>query len=229
MSEAQNGSAELGDVDEGTFLRFSQWAYEALYVTADHSPVDTWESEATPFENYPEAVPVTTPPRKKLKGKQKSSNYSKNVPETPRLATSFAQHSLKEAFILLKYVVPGSVDNSAPLKANRGQAENFTEVFLCHARLYVFAEKYDIQPLKALAINQLNGTLALFTLYNKCIGDIVSLVRYAYLNTANLDDGAEQLRVMLMQYIGTEMEILIKADEFTKLLEEERGSLLQDF
>lgn len=83
-------------------------------------------------------------------------------------------------------------------------------------------------PLKALAIHQLHGTLALLTLYPERIGDIVQLLRYSYANTTDSEDWSEDLRIMLMHYVGMEMDSLMKADEFRKLLEE-RGTLLHDF
>ena len=35
MSEAQEGFAEIKDVDEGTFVRFIQWAFSGDYEAAD--------------------------------------------------------------------------------------------------------------------------------------------------------------------------------------------------
>ena len=35
MSEAQQGYAELQDVDKGTFIRFMEWAYSGIYVAAE--------------------------------------------------------------------------------------------------------------------------------------------------------------------------------------------------
>ena len=40
-------------------------------------------------------------------------------------------------------------------RKNRESCEDYTQVFLCHARLYVFADKYDIDPLRALSVHKL--------------------------------------------------------------------------
>lgn len=61
--------------------------------------------------------------------------------------------------------------------------EDYTEVFLCHARLYVFAEKYDIEPLRKLSKQKIHQTLIGFHLYTERVGDIVVLLRYVYANT----------------------------------------------
>ena len=42
---------------------------------------------------------------------------------------------------------------------NREPCENYTEVFLCHARLYAFTDEYDIAPLKCLSVHKLHQTL----------------------------------------------------------------------
>ena len=138
------------------------------------------------------------------------------------------KYALKEAFIKLKYPLPETTQSPTPPSVNRAPAEDYTEVFISHARIYVFAEKYDVQPLKALAIHQLHATLTVFGLWRERIGDIVALLRYSYANTVDLEDGNEDLRMMLMHYVESKMDALIKADEFTELLEE-RESLLRDF
>ncbi|CAF9930212.1 MAG: hypothetical protein ALECFALPRED_004550 [Alectoria fallacina] len=79
--------------------------------------------------------------------------------------------------------------------------ENYTEVFLSHARLYVFAEKYDIQPLKKLSRQKLQHTLAIYTLYPERVGDITTLLKW------------DCIRTMLAHYVGTEMDTLVKYGE----------------
>ena len=137
---------------------------------------------------------------------------------------------LKESFIGLRFATSATTHPPPPPpRSNRDSSEDYTEVFLSHARLYVFAEKYDIQPLKALAIQQLHQTLGIYTLYLERAGDIIELLRYVHANTADVDGGAEALRALLVYYIGLEMDILVKAPEFKELLLEDGGALLGDF
>lgn len=75
--------------------------------------------------------------------------------------------------------------------------EDYTDVFLSHACLCVFAEKYDIQPLKKLSCQKLQYTLADFTLYLERVGDIAILLKYVYANTSETKDGNEDIRTML--------------------------------
>jgi hypothetical protein len=51
------------------------------------------------------------------------------------------------------------------VRQNSSPTEDYTTVFLGHAQLYVFAEKWSIEDLKTLALFKLHKTLILFTLY----------------------------------------------------------------
>ena len=113
-------------------------------------------------------------------------------------------------------------------RANSAPSEDYTGVFLSHARVYVFAEEFDIQPLKRLVLKILHQTLAIFTLWPECVGDIVTLTRFVYDKTSEPVNGAEPMRSMLKQYIGCEMDVLVEAVDFRDFLEENR-ELLNDF
>ena len=285
MSEAQKGFAILEDVDEGTFARFTRWAYNGYYSAATYSVAreshmassmsylsEDGESKAEQREDVVEVLaepssarplwtfptetddePATEPAQEPVapafiegwdlaagcsrKGKKKgksSAFQSCAVDEDTRTTSSWQQRSpkttLKESFIELKFAVLETHLPAPPPRSNGDSSEDYTEVFLSHARLYVFAEKYDIQPLKALAIQQLHQTLAIYTLYPERVGDIVELLRYVSANTAEAaEDGNEELRAMLVHYIGFEMDTLVKAPEFKELLLEDEGALLGDF
>lgn len=84
--------------------------------------------------------------------------------------------------------------------------------------MYVFAEKYDIEQLQSSALQKLHHTLAIHTLYPEGVGDITSLLKYVYANTAETKEGSEDIRTMLAHYIGTEMPTLIKDGEIKDLM-----------
>lgn len=136
---------------------------------------------------------------------------------------------MKEAFISRKHSVRRDMISPPPTRANQNANENYTEIFLCHARLYVFAEKYDIQPLKMLALEELHDTLAVFTLYHKRSDDIIALLRYVYANTGGSARGGDEMRKLLRDYVGCEMGVLMKNAEFESLMIEDGGPLIADF
>jgi len=144
----------------------------------------------------------------------------------PRSRT--VKETMKESFLELQFCKPADEGTALAPRANSAPSEDYTNIFLSHAHVYVFAEKFDVQPLKRLALKNLHQTLAIFTLWPECVGDIVALARFVYTQTSEPVDGAEPMRSMLKRYIGYEMDVLIRAAGFLDLLEEHR-ELLNDF
>ena len=132
---------------------------------------------------------------------------------------------MKESFLKLRFCKSGDERTALAPRANSALSEDYTGVFLSHARVYVFAEEFDIQPLKRLALKTLHQTLAIFNLWPECVVDIVTLTRFVYDKTSELVNRAEPMRSMLKQYIGCEMEVLVEAVDFRDLLEENRELL----
>ncbi|KAA6407795.1 MAG: hypothetical protein FRX48_08146 [Lasallia pustulata] len=250
MAEAQNGFAVLEDVDKGTFERFVEWAYKGYYTAGNYdlkasvppSPVLSikeegnategmreatgWSEEVPPLEAPTEEVffverrPDSDSPFFGVRGTFKKDKKSKKAK---------TGQELKERFLCREYTVRRDAISIPPTRANRRENEDYTEVFLSHARLYVFAEKYDIQPLKTLALEELHSTLAIYTLYSGRTGDIIALLRYIYANTGVSTRGGDTLRTLLRDYVGCEMSILMKDGEFKDLMIEDGGPLLEDF
>ena len=158
---------------------------------------------ATP--SIPTPLPRTSKKRKKIHGEEE----------------------LKDISLKLQCREEGDDRALAP-RPNLSPSEDYTEVFLSHARVYVFAEKFDIQPLKRLAVETLDETLSIFTLWPECVGDVVALARFVYSETSNSVHGGERMRSLLKLYIACEINVLIQAVCFRDLLEESRD-FLDDF
>ena len=282
MAEAQTGFAVIEDVDEGTFVRFIQWAYNGYYDAAEYEldlePPKSHNSkkdetngaakkpakdlfglprdddavrvaeepqEAEPAISpvwYSEPAPAPEPLAEPDQGgwgafgsARKSSKRSKK--DSFSVSFSHAQTSimrspgqdLKESFIKRREAVRKHSISLPQPRENQAPNEDYTEVFLSHAHLYVFADKYDIQTLKTLALEELQAILKIFNLYLERTGDIIALLRYVYANTGEPDEGVEDMRVLLTHYIGFEMDTMMKDDDFRDLMIRDGGSLLGDF
>lgn len=229
LSEAQQGFAILEDVDEGTFVRFIRWAYNKDYPAPEHTLVESISetSAQRPTPETPKDAWGVNDDHDAWGGwLPKKGKKNKNTGHS-----SPSKGSLRESFITYydSSSWGPSVDDSIPrLRGNRAPEEDYSEVFLGHARMYVFAEKYDIQPLKTLALLKLHNTLSIFTLFPERVGDITTLLKYVYANTAEAVDGTEDIRTMLAHYIGCEMEMLIKEGEIKDLMLD-NGDMLGDF
>jgi hypothetical protein len=108
--------------------------------------------------------------------------------------------------------------NSCEITPNSHAKQDYTGVFLAHAGLYVFADKYGIEPLESLSLHKLHVTLKSFTLYRARIGDILKLVRYAY--EKGPDYESNKLRALVSEYVACEIDTIGKAKRFLALMEE---------
>ena len=221
LSEAKQGFALLEDVDKASFVRFVRWLYNREYPALEHIVVEIESSSG--------------PAQEAAKSDELDDEWGFTSTKKPKKkkAKDVEKGSLKEAFISRKYDwenIMWEADSISipPPRSNKAADGDYTEVFLCHARLYVFAEKSDIQSLKRLALSKLQQTLAIFTLYPARVGDIISLLKYVYANTLESAPGIEDIRTMLAHYIGSEMETLVKDGEIKELLASNK-EMLGDF
>ena len=162
--------------------------------------------------------------------KQKRGNVWEEPPHefSPARATSkSSKDKIKESFISRKSTTRQEHIAVPPTRPNKRPDEDYTEVFLSHAKLHVFADKYDIQTLKMLSLENLQLTLAVFTLYEERTGDITALLRYIY-DCAQILPGMDEMRGLMIEYMAFEMETLMKDQGFKDLMEHRRD-LIEDF
>lgn len=242
MREAKTGEAELKNVDGATFARFCHWVYAGHYPAAKHAVrpekeaadkaatkavvkvagilIRTRNSHNAVDHFLVSATSADRPsPLKRMRTITVSSDSSQPANR---------KEALKKSFHKLRLLQTGDVRTKKEPRANSKPSEDYTDVFLSHARLYVFAEQYDIQPLKRTALNNLHTTLKKFWVWRECVSEIVTLIRFVYNSTSKPDYAVEPMRNMLMLFVGCEMDSLVKTDEFRGLLDENR-ELLFDF
>lgn len=237
MSEAQKGCAELPDVDKGTFIRFIRWAYSGMYFAAEIRTEPTQELFAVGKPIKPTLEEPPTPEDDEYQMEpveigtwgQALALPTKKIKKGARRELVGGGLGLRESFNKLRYPVPETTLSTPPHRPNQGPLEDYSEVFLSHARVYVFADKYDIEPLKKLALHNLHQTLVSYTLYPKRCRDIIELIRYSYTHTADRGEGVEGLRALLTHYMGLEMARLVRDEGFKTLLLESEGEILGDF
>ncbi|KAI9783212.1 MAG: hypothetical protein M1839_004052 [Geoglossum umbratile] len=253
MSEAQNGFAVLDDIDRQTFVRFCQYVYTGNYAAADpeilldSSTIGTLDSAEQDCDipgplavlndrrevepEFSESVSnldndatewISWSSSRRNRRKEKGVHYPEETqpasPPPPQSRKSVLWTRFKELSSPIPAPPPQPCPNNEPL-------EDYTPVLLSHAHIYVFADKYDIPPLKMLALRKLRRTLVNFTLYPERIGDIVELARYSYANTPELSSGAvgggaDALRELVLDYLVCKVEYVVESEKFLLLMEE---------
>ena len=257
VKKAKEGCAPLEDVDQYTFIRFSQYAYTGDYIAADHeilldsSTIALIPSRPTPSIDIkgPVAVAAEGPTAPgdvegeltvddqeralahslneafmRKKGKGRTSTGLMGDLSTGQSNSSSRKEELWKLFESRNY--PVSTPSFNPRK-NLESCEDYKDVFLCHARLYVFADKYEIAPLRRLSLNKLHKTLSVFRLYEERVKDIVALLRYSYANTVHRSTKDDRLRSLVIHYAACVVEDLVPNSEF-KLVLGEHGELASD-
>ena len=209
LKEAVEGHATLNDVSEGTFARFARWLYTGDYRPAaplvDGVTVEWVEKPPSPTD-WAGVSWVNWNPKK---GKKKEDIS--------------LQTALQERFMNIRLNGDDIYGGEAIgfTRPNESPDEDFTPVLLSHAEIYVFADKYDIQNLKKLAMSKLKHTLTVFTLYPSRVGDVLALLRYVWSQTAPARPSEYNIRTMLMFYVMIEVGILNDRDEFREMLAED--------
>lgn len=208
---------------------FNSMAFKDSFPEAEDAPVGesdpefaeevTMETAFEPDEETLNEITQGSNANKKHKKKQKESARSKQISKAtlPSVWASWGldEHSLRdfrchttirEKFEKRKFFkeVPRQalLDSCEPI-SNTNPTQNFTPVFLAHARLYLFADKYLIRLLKQLALQKLQQTLVRFELYPERINDIIELIRYSYSDDNTLDNGSDELRALVILYVAS--------------------------
>lgn len=100
-------------------------------------------------------------------------------------------------------------------KSNTDSCEEYTDV-LCHAKLYVLGDTYDIPSLCQLALHRLHATPNKLTPYQSCLNGIANLIRYIFSNTQSHD----RIRSMLVLYYACIFEDASKHTDLALLRDE---------
>ena len=243
MAEATHGFIILTDVDADTFVRFIEWAYKGYYTPADFTRVVQEDSDSA--GRCTEEQRVAGKPAQRIK----FTNVDDSGQTSPNPAVSnFQITGERDGSGKKRKTAPSSPHTPGaglmplpplpfkrkdaikipPPRPNESPAEVYSAVFLSHARLYVFAEEYDIQALKTLALVELSATLKCYTLHANRTADIVELLRYVYGNTSEQEEGVVDLRALMIAYLRREMTTLTQDKTFKDLMIEDGGALLGD-
>lgn len=200
---------EWPDIDEQTFARFTQWAYTESYVTAepdiilDQSSIDflwptndsceTHEDPGDPGDLGKAMYSLQSWKQTVAKNECCSECMTRNTScycgRSPAIRTTCCITRLpKKSLLVEKFLdkdnqaYPTTTSIFKP-RRNKESCEDYTGVFLCHAKLYVIGDVYDIPKLRQLALHRLHATLRDFTLYPSRLDDIDTLARYVFGNT----------------------------------------------
>ncbi|RYP32633.1 hypothetical protein DL767_005138 [Monosporascus sp. MG133] len=193
MKEAQDRRVLWDDIDEETFVTFSQFAYMGHYDTPEHptSPPEPEEiGEAWPSYISRSEIFDGSCGRYKRTILEWEQDFRAVLDEKRKADT--AVYCILETFVT--YTCPQSQRFSENVNIS-------ARSFLLHAKLYVLADRYCIETLKDMALGMLHRTLLLVPLDLYASDCFCELVRFAYTNTRatkGLDE--DELRCLLVAF-----------------------------
>lgn len=233
MKEACDGFACIEEVDEDTFARFVEYCYTGDYPAAEHVVVldaSSIQHEVGEVEHEVGGVvnAFYEPDEEELRrsfglGPARGKRGKRNSITAPR---STRRQEMLKAFKELSWNTPAQEPKPPQYGArvNREACEDCTDVFLSHARLYVFADTYDIERLRVLSLQKLHQSLVNFTLFAERTTDIALLLQYAYQHTPERTDTMDDLRELLMRYVCCHLEQIKSNSVFQETLKAENSS-----
>ena len=216
MKEAQTGTVIWEDVDEDTFVRFAQYMYTGDYPPPPYDIKENSPAVKDDNANIEEAIALAEPAQDTSIEFGFVPSFATNKKEKkkrPQVAERIKFHDLV-------YKVPhlSNFEDICKIRPNESSVEDYTPVFLGHAQLYVFAEKWDIKPLKALVLHKLHATLCKYKPYEARYGDIIELIRYTYEHTP-CRKRMDPLRELVTQYVAHEQTQIAGSEPCLALIE----------
>lgn len=182
----------LASEDPDTFARFAQYVY-----TRDYSePESRIDLKSVDWEDS------STPPR--------SSAPVAQVTECSEAAVQVAPSELGENVGAWKKFASKLFPKLSPVEAPgpcSPSQENYNSVLIGHVKVYIFAQKYEVEGLAHLAMKKLHAALYSFTLYPERVPEISKLLRFVHLNLKNAND---PLRTLVMAYAECVIMELVK-------------------
>lgn len=133
--------------------------------------------------------------------------------------TQSARNSMVSCFLNDVGKLYPSLANPSLPQRNTAAPQDYTEVFLSHAKLYVLGGIYDIPALRQLSFHRLYATLKNFVLFPSRMNDIATLARYIFENT-RIED---KIRDMVIIYYSCIIEDALKYPGVQSLIEDLPG------
>ena len=198
MKESHEGQVEWDDIDEDTFMAFSQYAYMSDYSTPDTASSSSESEESRDVDDDEDfAIQICREMfasskifRGSLRMWYKSITEQRRGETKKQLAT--VTHPILTEFNLTGYSISSLM---VPL-------DDGPEALLPNAKVYVLSDRYDLPQLKGMALGKIYYTLSNMVLTFRSANYVAALVRYVYANTVTVDNDFNQdaLRQLVVSF-----------------------------
>lgn len=128
------------------------------------------------------------------------------------------------AQIIIIYLYKQLWEEFRSLKFRSGPASPSPDPdILFHAKLYVFATKYLIKPLRKQCLQSIHRDLCNFSLNHESTSVILDLLDFTYMHTGRAEPGGKSLlRDLVIHYAACEARTLADDEKFAVILDSNR-------
>jgi hypothetical protein len=242
MSESASRVVTWVDVDQETFVRFSQFAYTGDYSVPKmivnghvHQQKQSEKEKDIENGNWSLAEPLLYQDSswgafgsasKQEKKRKKSAQFAFGETSQSTQTTNSTRFDKSHVYALRQ---PRSkfADSCDPEIIDGPEENNITEALLSHTMLYILAEKWGIDSLKMLTLFKLHKTLSMLVFDSPKVPHIVELVRHGYAGTPDLETGIDGLRDLLCQYVDANVKVISEHEAFLALIQD-GGAFVRD-
>ncbi|KAG6183511.1 hypothetical protein E4U36_002651 [Claviceps purpurea] len=187
FAEGQQGYVVLRDDDVGTVSAFAQYLYTGNYRLPLDIPAPDGGDESYRRANHEDKARQWRRPRNSLWRSFIQSKEYKNQAHSSDSYMIPYEASCK--------TWPETDDIDEPYFNTGDMDKEYSELFISHAKIFVFAQYYGVEALMGLSMRRLHEALCGFGLSRERIGDILALIRYCYDRP-----GPEKLKKMVASY-----------------------------
>lgn len=240
MKEAKDKCAEIPDISVEDFTRFCEYAYRGDYAIPSYAfdenrsaneKVEGSSDPTTSTEKDPETSAQTEddfffplePDAPAIQDGWSSFGNKKSKKPKPSKTSNFRE-SFRDRNYLSRNECLVETTSRFEVKSNTSDEQDYTPIFLAHARLYAFAHMRLAHNLRRLTLEKLHKTLVGFQLFEARVNDIIGVTRYAYSNEyipdRAPDECIDELRKLIVDYIVSEFDVIGKAAGLHAYLEE---------
>jgi len=235
MSEARDGFAKLDDVDEATFARFGQWLYTGKYEVHDLGQLED-VPHITELHAWDYGLSMKEKKKKerkmKLDGTWDSRVKQEDMEQANELTNpfDFSSEWSKRQAAWSTFTRNSKYAPAMPPRANNtANYLDLTEVLLDHAKLYCFADKYGIESLAKMCLDELRICLIDCECHDTQMEGVVELLAFTAGNAPPLsNNGGENLRSVVLDYFVVIYELVAENETFQELLER-NGRIAKEF
>lgn len=189
MKESITKTASLEGVELGTFLGFAEFAYRGRYTTPSR-----------------EDIVVSDPLNDMNATLLEEQNFFYYDEGEANPGSRCPYQAFWEHFLIQRF-------------DGEEASKTFAPDLIFHAKLYVFATQYLIQPLQQQCLKSLHRDLRLHPLDHQNADHILDLLEYSYEHTGKQEPGGPSaLRKLVISYVTCRAQALLDEPRFNELL-----------